>query len=202
MCRKSKPILEVELIPATCWFSSVRTTVTTKEWDKIRHISYEAAGHVCEICGDTGKNQGYKHNVECHEIWHYDDKKHIQKLIGLISLCVICHQVKHIGRAIAIGKQNEAVGQLLKVNNWTPEEAANHIAQSFEVYKERSKFQWKLDISILEKEPYLIKLKPTKNRIFEIKKFKKKRKPTTKKPTTKKPTTKKPISIRTRPKKK
>lgn len=191
MCAKSKPILEVELIPSTCHFSNVRTTVTTKEWDKIRHISYEAAGNVCEICKDTGKNQGYKHNVECHEIWKYDDKKHIQKLVGLISLCPTCHQVKHIGRAIAIGKQNEAIGQLLKVNKWTPEEAAAHIAESFEIYKERSKFQWKLDISILKKEPYLITIKETKSRIFEVKKYKKKRKPTAKK-VVKKPTKRPP----------
>jgi hypothetical protein len=191
MCAKSKPILEVELIPSTCHFSNVRTTVTTKEWDKIRHISYEAAGHVCEICKDTGKNQGYKHNVECHEIWKYDDKKHIQKLIGLISLCPTCHQVKHIGRAIAIGKQNEAIGQLLKVNKWTPEEAAAHIAESFELYKERSKYQWKLDISTLKKEPYLITIKETKTRIFEVKKYKKKRKVTAKK-VVKKPTKRPP----------
>jgi hypothetical protein len=191
MCAKSKPKLLVELVPSTCHFSNVRTTVSTKEWDKIRHISYEAANHVCEICSDTGKNQGYKHNVECHEIWHYDDKKHIQKLVGLISLCPTCHQVKHIGRAIAIGKQNEAIGQLLKVNKWTPEEAAAHIAESFELYKERSKFQWILDISILKKEPYSITIKETKKRIFEVKKYKKKRKPTAKK-VVKKPTKRPP----------
>lgn len=191
MCAKSKPKLLVELVPSTCHFSNVRTTVTTKEWDKIRHISYEAAGNVCEICKDTGKNQGYKHNVECHEIWHYDDKKHIQKLIGLISLCPTCHQVKHIGRAIAIGKQNEAIGQLLRVNKWTPEEAANHIAESFEIYKERSKYQWKLDISILKQEPYLITIKDSKTRIFEVKKYKKKRKVTSKK-VVKKPTKRPP----------
>lgn len=191
MCAKSKPKLLVELVPSTCHFSNVRTTVSTKEWDKIRHISYEAAGNVCEICKDTGKNQGYKHNVECHEIWHYDDKKHIQKLIGLISLCPTCHQVKHIGRAIAIGKQNEAIGQLLKVNKWTPEEAANHIAESFELYKERSKYQWKLDISILKQEPYLITIKDSSFRIFEVKKYKKKRKPTANK-VVKKPTKRPP----------
>jgi hypothetical protein len=28
-----------------------------------------------------------------------------QKLIGLISLCPICHLTKHIGRAIAMGKE-------------------------------------------------------------------------------------------------
>src|SRR5260221_10581904 len=106
MCAKSKtPKLTVELIPSTCHFSNVRTSVKAKEWDKIRFISYAAADNKCEICSETGKEQGYKHNVECHEIWEYDDVNHVQKLIGLISLCPTCHHVKHIGRSMMIGKQ-------------------------------------------------------------------------------------------------
>ena len=167
--------LTVELIPSTCHFSNVRTTVTSAEWDKIRFLSYEKANNKCEICGDTGKNQGYGHNVECHEIWHYDDVNHIQTLTGLISLCPTCHQVKHIGRAIAIGKQVQCFKQLAKVNKWTREEILDHIARSFELHKKRSKYQWELDLSLLESEPYNIKLKVTKSRIFEVKKYKKKK---------------------------
>lgn len=145
MCAKSKkPKLEVELIPSTCHFSNVRTTVKAKEWDKIRFISYEAAGNKCEICKCTGKQQGYKHDVECHEIWDYDDENHIQTLIGLISLCPICHHVKHIGRSIKIGKFYECVKQLSIVNKWNREQIDAHIAASFEVYHERSKHELSL----------------------------------------------------------
>ena len=175
MSTKSKPKLTIELVPSTCHFSNVRTTIKPKEWDKVRFISYEAAGHVCEICGDTGKNQGYNHNVECHEIWHYDDKTHVQKLVGLVSLCPICHQVKHIGRSIAIGKERQCHRQLRKVNKWSQAQVDAHIKQSFEVYAERSQHEWELDISILEEEPYGIKLKPFTKRKFKVKKYKKKR---------------------------
>lgn len=178
MCAKSKePKLTIELIPKTCHYSNVRTTVTKQEWNKIRFISYEKANNKCEICGDIGKNQGYKHNVECHEIWEYDDTNHIQKLVGLISLCPICHQVKHIGRAIAMGRHQLVYNQLMKVNKWTPKQVETYILKCFETQKERSKYQWKLDISILSQEPYNIKIKETKERIFEIKKFKRKKKP-------------------------
>jgi hypothetical protein len=171
-----KPKLFIELIPTTCHFSNVRTTIKQKEWDKIRFISYKAANNKCEICGETGKNQGYKHNLECHEIWEYNDETHVQKLIGLISLCPRCHQVKHIGRAIAMGRQMQCFTHLSKVNKWTTKEIQKHIDDSFGLHKERSKHQWILDISILKEEPYLLKLKPQTKRIFEIKKFKKKRK--------------------------
>jgi len=179
----SKPKLTVELIPSTCHYSNVRTTVKSSEWDKIRFLSYEKAGHLCEICKDSGKNQGYKHNVECHEIWHYDDVNHIQTLVGLISLCPTCHQVKHIGRAIAIGKEKVVIGQLLKVNNWTPEQTVKHIEDAFIEHKERSKHQWTLDLSLLNKAPYELNIDTSKARIFEVKKYKRK---TKKKTTTKK----------------
>lgn len=176
MCAKSKPKLSVELIPSTCHFSNVRTTVTPAEWDKIRFISYAAADNKCEICGSHGKLQGYKHFVECHEIWDYDDVNHVQTLTGLISLCPTCHQVKHIGRSIAIGKISVCKQQLAKVNNWTEKQIDDHIVSSFELHKERSKHQWTLDISLLKTEPYSINVKDTTERIFEVKKFKKKKK--------------------------
>ena len=142
--KRKKPKLLIELIPKSCWFSSVRTTVKKQEWDKIRFISYEEANNKCQICGDTGKNQGYKHNVECHEIWEYDDVNKIQKLIGLISLCPRCHQVKHIGRAIAMGRGKQAYNHLAKVNKWTPTQIEKHILESFELHRERSKYEWEL----------------------------------------------------------
>ena len=174
MSTKSKPKLTIELIPSTCHFSNIRTTVTPSEWDKIRFISYANANNKCEICGGNGKEQGYKHNVECHEIWNYDDVNHIQTLTGLISLCVNCHQVKHIGRSIAIGKEKTCFNQLARVNNWTLNQIQEHIKSSFELHKERSKYQWKLDLSLLTKEPYNIILKENNERIFKVKKYKKK----------------------------
>jgi len=174
--KNNTPKLTIELIPKTCHFSNVRTMVSSKDWDKLRFASYELADNKCEICGNNGLNQGYKHRVECHEVWEYDDENHIQKLIKLISLCVSCHQVKHIGRAIVIGKEKDCHKQLIKVNSWTQEQVNEHILESFKLHKERSKYKWLLDISLLEKEPYNIKLKPMKERIFEVKKYKKKKK--------------------------
>lgn len=175
MSINSKPKLTIELVPKTCHFSNVRTCLSTTNWDKIRKISYENANNKCEICNDTGKNQGHKHNVECHEIWNYDEETLTQKLIGLISLCPKCHMVKHIGRSIAIGVENICYRQLAKVNKWTQTQIQNHIVESFDRHKTLSKHQWKLDISILSEEPYNIDLSEFKERIFENKIPKKKK---------------------------
>lgn len=187
MCAKSKVKLTVELVPTTCFYSNVRTMISNKDWDKLRFISYELANYKCEICGSDGLKQGYKHRVECHEVFEYDDENYIQKLVKLVSLCVTCHQVKHIGRAIAIGKQHECFNQLAKINKWTLEQITEHLTASFELHGERSKHEWTLDLSLLNEEPYNLKINTTKKRVFEVKKYKKKRKPKTKKPTNKRP---------------
>jgi hypothetical protein len=175
MCPISKLLL-VELVPSTCHYSNVRTTIKPSQWDKIRNLSYTQAQNKCEICNQTGKKQGYKHDLECHEIWEYNDTTHTQTLVGLISLCPICHLTKHIGRAMAMKKEKICYKQLINVNKWTQEQVDEHIKVSFEIHKERSKHEWSLNLSILNAEPYNLKIDLDKKRIFKIKKYKKKRK--------------------------
>jgi hypothetical protein len=142
--------LKSEIVPSSSWYNNVRSNVSDKEWDFLRKKSYESAGHVCEICGDTGKNQGFNHNVECHEIWEYDDKTHIQKLIGLISLCPHCHKVKHPGLAQIRGESEIVISQLMKVNEITEKDADNYLNEAFDIFSKRSLHKWTLDISYLE----------------------------------------------------
>jgi 5-methylcytosine-specific restriction endonuclease McrA len=139
-----------EIVPSTSWYNNVRSNVSKKEWDYLRKKSYESAGHKCEICGDTGKNQGFNHNVECHEIWEYDDSTHTQKLTGLISLCPYCHKVKHPGLAGLNGETDIVLNQLMKVNEITEPKAKELLAIAWDKYFERSLHDWKLDISYLE----------------------------------------------------
>lgn len=142
--------LTIELVPSTCWYTNVRSQVSQQEWDRIRKKSYAAADHVCEICGDVGQNQGVKHAVECHEIWHYDDETKIQKLTGLVALCPNCHKVKHPGLAQKNGQLHVVLQQLCKVNNMTVEEAAEYLAYCFKLWRERSQHSWTLDITFLD----------------------------------------------------
>ena len=140
------PKLTIELVPETCWFSNVRSNVSQKTWDLLRRHSYHQAGYRCQICG----GKGARHPVECHEIWHYDDQGKHQKLMGLISLCPACHQVKHIGLATVRGKRQEATRHLAKVNGWSSEQAEEYINQAFDIWRERSQHQWTLDLSWLK----------------------------------------------------
>lgn len=142
------PQLTIELVPTTCWFSNVRSEVTTDEWDILRRRCYTRASYKCEICSGRGR----KWPVEAHEVWHYDDLRRVQKLVRLIALCPQCHAVKHIGRSQATSKAagERAIKHLMKVNEWKRAEAENYIAASYDQWSWRSQFEWDLDITWLK----------------------------------------------------
>jgi hypothetical protein len=141
--------LTVELVPKTSWYNNVRALVDEPGWDRIRRHVYRQAGFRCEICGGKGP----EHPVECHEVWHYDDRTRVQLLVRMIALCPACHQVKHLGFANTRGKGGQARAHLARVNGWTLEQADAYIAEVFQVWAQRSGGPWTLDLEGLR--PYL-----------------------------------------------
>lgn len=154
--------LTVELVPATCFFSNVRSQVSAADWDILRRATYKLANYICEICGDTGSNQGFKHSVEAHEIWEYTEgkgkKPNVQKLTGLIALCPRCHKVKHIGLATMRGEDGLCVKHLMKVNQWSKAQAEQHIDAAWDVWDAHSEMEWVLDLSWLDDKGVTYKL--------------------------------------------
>lgn len=142
----TKPLLTIELVPQSQWFDNLRSQLTRSQWDKLRKACYARAGHRCEICNGVGR----KHPVECHEIWHFDDDKQLQRLDGLIALCPSCHQVKHIGFAFSRGKGPAALGHLAKINDWNLEQASKYADIAFKMWKLRSSLSYTLDLSWLD----------------------------------------------------
>lgn len=144
--------LTIELVPSTCWYSNVRSQVSKESWNKIKRKVNNKSKYKCEICGASGKDQGFDWPVEVHEIWGYNDGMHTQTLVGMQSLCPLCHTVKHIGLAQIRGCYSIAIDHMCRINEWSPKKANIYIDKSFELYYERSKHDWTLDISYLERE--------------------------------------------------
>lgn len=134
--------LTIELVPAGSWHSNLRSIVPGR-WDDLRRRCYMASEYRCEICNGRGPN----HPVECHERWEYDDDRHIQKLVGLIALCPACHEVKHMGLARVNGNERRAKRHLTIVNGWTSRQASQYIDEAFNLWRERSVYDWHTDIS-------------------------------------------------------
>ena len=85
--------LTIELVPATSWYANLRKLIPKADWDKLRRQVYARYGHRCGVCGASNTR------LNCHEIWKYEQRKRIQRLLGFIALCDLCHHVKHIGLA-------------------------------------------------------------------------------------------------------
>lgn len=136
--------LRIELVPSTSWYNNLRKQISQREWDKIRKKVYADYGYKCGICGASGK-------LNCHEIWEYNDEKHIQKLVGFIALCDMCHFVKHIGLADVLASRGEldyekVVEHFLKVNNCDRKLFEQHRKEAFAKWEERSTHEWQLDL--------------------------------------------------------
>jgi 5-methylcytosine-specific restriction endonuclease McrA len=145
------PKLSAELVPRTAWYSNLRSHLTNSAWDKVRKKCYFIANYKCEICGDTGINQGYPHPVECHEVWRYDDENSKQILIRLIALCPLCHKVKHAGLAQMKGESDLVIKQLMKVNEISKQKAVAHLKKCFAQWEERNQIEWKTDVDYIKK---------------------------------------------------
>lgn len=142
----TEPKLNIELVPSSTWGTNLRSVLRISRWHTLRRWCYERAGHVCEICGGSGLEQGRGHAVECHERWQYDDVRGMQKLVGVIALCPACHRCKHVGRAIAVGAGKPTLRHLARVNGWSPEETEAHVAAAFAIQQFRSLHDWAIDL--------------------------------------------------------
>ena len=138
--------LTIELVPASQWGDNLRSLLPKAKWDTLRKQIYQRADYKCEICG----GKGHKWPVECHEVWFYDEKRKTQTLTGLTALCPRCHEVKHIGRSMSVGKGDRAIRHLMKVNKWTRSDAQYYIEAIFEQWHQRNRFEWTVDLSWLD----------------------------------------------------
>lgn len=140
--------LFVDLIPSTCWFTNVRYCIHPSHWDKVRKFVYERVNYNCECCGINTKS--HKIQLDAHERWLYDNATHTQKLIRIVALCYDCHQTTHMGLAGIKGKGYDAMKHLQTIRNFTEEECNEHIEEAFKIWEYRCKFEWILDISLIE----------------------------------------------------
>ena len=142
MCEDMK--LTIELVPATTWYDNLRKRIAPAEWDKIRKKAYADYDHKCGICGSEGR-------LNCHELWQYDDERHIQRLAGFIALCDLCHHIKHFGLAGILAEEGKldiekVIEHFVKVNNCGRAEFEAHRRKAFEQWHERSQHQWHIDL--------------------------------------------------------
>jgi len=137
--------LSIELVPSSSWGQNLRDLLTQEQWDVLRRKTYKHYGYRCGICHVSNTT------LYCHEIWSYDDTNHVQTLTGLIALCKMCHQCKHMGYAGILASRGEldleqVRAHFLRVNSCSPEAFEMHREYAFQLHEERSRHEWTVDI--------------------------------------------------------
>lgn len=133
----------------------MRSEFEKNEWDKIRKMVYRQAGYRCELCGESGIDQGYRWPVECHEVWDLDFETNTQSLIGFIALCPRCHKVVHCSLTEIlfadgkISKEEYAAirNQFRKVNGLSEEYSIDDaIAKNICFHRDKHCIDWTVNI--------------------------------------------------------
>ncbi len=137
--------LDIEPIPTSTWGNNIRNLIGKKEWGKLRKKIIADFRHTCGICCTKSVK------LHCHEIWKFDDKKHIQYLTGFIPLCKMCHAVKHLGYAGIQADRGELnweklIRHFMNVNKCNKNTFEKHQKLAERKWVERSKYAWEVYI--------------------------------------------------------
>lgn len=141
--------LEIELVPQPLWYKNLRSLLPKSQWDKIRKSVYARSNYACEICG-IPKDKTLDGLLYCHEQWRYDDKKHVQKLVGFECTCVKCLYVNHRGMANVLGIPDDIIAEhFIQTNRCDHETYETSLRKAFAVWEERGRHRWKQDLTHL-----------------------------------------------------
>lgn len=136
--------LKMEMVPETSWYNNLRSRISKKDWNVLRNDMLNKYNNKCGICGQGGR-------LDLHEVWHYDDENHIQRLDDLIILCKTCHFVKHMKLSSELIKKGKLTFSRLiehfkRVNDCDIYMFDEHFSKTLEKYMERSKHNWHIDL--------------------------------------------------------
>ncbi|MBU3146735.1 hypothetical protein [Clostridium sp. CF012] len=146
-----KFLLNIQLVPLSRFGINLRTKLKKSDWDKIRKSVYAKEEMCCHICLEPCKS------LDAHEVWNFNKKTQIQKLIGIIGICKACHNTIHYGRSQMIGYEQEAKEQFLKVNNCEMIDLKIELLRIRADYFELCKIKdWKLDLAFIEAQGYVV----------------------------------------------
>ena len=138
---KANRVIDFELIPASSWCNNLRNILTRQQWTNISKVVRNKTDGNCEICGRNVKT------LHAHETWEFDYITNMQKLIKIRAVCPMCHSTIHIGRSAILGKELPALKWYAKLNNISFEEAKSDENKALEIYEQRSKINWNIDIN-------------------------------------------------------
>jgi hypothetical protein len=116
---------EFEFVPLPCLKVNLHCCLPRECWDRIRKNIYHLYSYRCVVCGTETASP------ECHEVWRYDIKRHMQLLDHCVCICKRCHQYKHLNQGTNISALEDDGTAVRKA-----------IVSAYQIWQERNKHIW------------------------------------------------------------
>lgn len=131
------------------WEQKLLTQYPIRLWERLCKKTVSNAKGLCEVCRIQSEAP-----LKCSAQWKFVDETKVQKLAGLVALCPTCYAVEQVTDDLKLlGVQEEVLKvltHLSQVNGWPQQQAKEHLIQALQKHKERSKYNWTLDLSWLD----------------------------------------------------
>ncbi len=137
---ETAPRLEIDLVPSIAWGKSAAKVMKPGEWKLVRGEACMESYCFCVVCG---KGPG---PVSIDELWEIRDR--VYTLVGFRSLCVMCHNSKHFGRAERARFAADARAHMKRINGWTDKQFAEHYAIARARFREANATVTSVDVSL------------------------------------------------------
>lgn len=142
------PYIRINLVPQTSWGRNLRALMERDAWREFARTKvYARTGSLCLVCGGRGPEWP----IEADEVWRFDEAAGIQTLHDVVPLCPACHEVRTVGLATARGRGEAAARHLAWIERIPVVDARARIADAMKTWQRRSRRQWKIDVSIMER---------------------------------------------------
>lgn len=142
--------LRIAMIPKNCWGKNVRTVYSQKEWKQIACTVRKQEKYRCHICSK------WSLWLEAHEVWYFDEIKHIQKLVMIMGVCKNCHNVIHYGGSQYFKNEKKLAAHFMKINLCDREVLNKSLFEAYEKCARLNQIaDWQLDLSALLRDGYL-----------------------------------------------
>lgn len=138
--------LRADRLPWTVWGSNLRAFLPRARWQSLSRRTTELAERECEVCGMPAADG---RALDCNELWAFDRDSSTQRFLGVIALCEWCHLTQHSGRAANQGRAQDVIDVLSHMNHWSRRRAWRDFDESAERFREMSRVEWNLDLSLL-----------------------------------------------------
>ncbi len=132
-----------ELIPAPCFGYNLRSYLKPDEWKSISRYVRARANGKCEVCSHPATD------LEAHELWSFDDIRHVQNLQTVKAICPLCHRAFHIGQTMSQNNPyllEQVYDHMKKVNGINDEQLQRIIATARMKWNKRSKHDWQIEV--------------------------------------------------------